>query len=259
MRVSTGDYVMHLDSDDWLLPNALEKLFAEYKSTNADVIVYNYIKACSDGKTTPVHKIKKKVITDEKLKVSHYFLGAAVNKIVKRSLVENMLYGDAVVNAGEDLLYSMEILLAADRICLIPVELYAYFTNKQSLTHTMSWESRINNIANILPHIQNIYIKYKGYEEIKIRCLEYIESDTFLYIVRLLFSGNIENKGIKAIVNLFNILSEGKIDRVNKYKYLLRNKYFCFIQIKSYNELKAVLGIIVRYLICQNKNQENKW
>jgi len=59
MHLSAGDYIMHVDADDWLLPNALEKLLLKCKETIADVVVFNYIIKESKGDTLPVHRINK--------------------------------------------------------------------------------------------------------------------------------------------------------------------------------------------------------
>jgi len=88
MDAATGDYIMHVDSDDWLLPGALEGLFKRCTETNADVIVFNYAREDSEGKRTLVDCIKKEMITTNKIQVQPHFFGTVVNKIVKRSLAE---------------------------------------------------------------------------------------------------------------------------------------------------------------------------
>lgn len=50
MKKSTGEFVMHVDSDDWLQDNSLESLYLKCREVDADVVVYNYIKEDSFGK-----------------------------------------------------------------------------------------------------------------------------------------------------------------------------------------------------------------
>lgn len=44
LKFVTGDYVCHVDSDDWLSANSIAKIAAKIEETNADVIYYNLIK-----------------------------------------------------------------------------------------------------------------------------------------------------------------------------------------------------------------------
>ena len=46
---ATGDYIMHVDSDDWLAPGALEKLARKAMETDADVIHYYVKKVRANG------------------------------------------------------------------------------------------------------------------------------------------------------------------------------------------------------------------
>jgi glycosyltransferase involved in cell wall biosynthesis len=135
MKAAQGDYIMHVDSDDWLLPGALSRLHKKIQETESDVLVFNYVIENIRGDRTLVGKIKKELFTDDKLKVQSHFYGATVNKIVKRSLTENMISGEDSINHGEDLLYSIEILLRAKIICIIPEAYYVYFQNTSSITH----------------------------------------------------------------------------------------------------------------------------
>ena len=161
MKVATGDYIMHVDSDDWLMPGALECLQLKIEQTSADVIVFNYLEENSDGRRIFVNKIKKEQILSDKVKVQLHFYGACWNKIVKRSITKEMLYGQKGINNGEDLLYASEILILARRIALITESLYVYFVNNSSLTKTATNAQRIKTITNITHELSNLLVYYK--------------------------------------------------------------------------------------------------
>ena len=73
MKAAKGDYIMHVDSDDWLLPNALENLFRKCMELDVDVVVFNHVRENSKGERTNVKSIKKETFTTDKLKVQSYF------------------------------------------------------------------------------------------------------------------------------------------------------------------------------------------
>src|SRR5690554_7275643 len=43
LKNSSGDYIIHADSDDLMLSGALESLYYEAKQSNSDIVIGNYI------------------------------------------------------------------------------------------------------------------------------------------------------------------------------------------------------------------------
>jgi glycosyltransferase involved in cell wall biosynthesis len=42
MDIAISDFVMHVDSDDWIEPNTIELLYKKQRETNADIVIGNY-------------------------------------------------------------------------------------------------------------------------------------------------------------------------------------------------------------------------
>ena len=206
MKVSGGDYIMHVDSDDWLLPDAFEKLFRKCLETNADVVVFNFIIRERGGKTRSANWIQKELLTTNKLMVQKYFFGATWNKIVKREHVKNMISGEIGVNTTEDLLYAIEILLRAEKICLIPESYYVYFRHDCSITVTIDPEQNLRNQLIILKQLNKIAIRYDVNNELINNILTYLEKWLFLIIAQIQ-SGNQVNKdkNLEIITQFHNI------------------------------------------------------
>jgi glycosyltransferase involved in cell wall biosynthesis len=206
MKVSRGNYIMHVDSDDWLLPDAFEKLFRKCKETNADVVVFNFIIKERGGKTRLANWIKKELLTDNKLKVQKYFFGATWNKIVKRELVKNMISGKIGVNTTEDLLYAIEILLRAEKICLIPESYYVYFRHDCSITVTIDPEQNLKNQLIILKQLNKIAIRYDVNNELINNILTYLEKWLFLIIAQIQLGNQVNrDKNLEIITQFHNI------------------------------------------------------
>ena len=164
MNAATGNYIMHVDSDDWLLPGALECIFLNIKKTNADIIAFNYVKENSKGEQTFDRKIKKEQISTDKASVQTHFYLACWSKVVKRSLTKEMFYGRKQINYGEDLIYASEILIRSHTISLIPEVLYVYFENNQSLTNTSSRSSVPETLTYVTQQLSNLLDYYKQKE-----------------------------------------------------------------------------------------------
>ncbi|NQU33319.1 MAG: glycosyltransferase family 2 protein [Bacteroidetes bacterium] len=191
MNAAIGDYIMHVDPDDWMAPGALECLQQKIKQTSADVIVFNYIRENTEGKRGFVKKIKKEKISINKTRLQVHFYGAPWNKIVKRSIIKGMIFGQKGINNGDDLLYATEILIRVQKIKLIREFLYVYFLNTSSLTQTATNEDTLKTLANVTHEFSNLLNNYKE-----------TEIAQNLYKLRLQYSIDFISK------NMFNIKRE---------------------------------------------------
>lgn len=167
MKIALGDYIMHVDSDDWLLPGALNGLYKKIKETDADVIIYNYLTEDSNGKRKHIKKVRKEFFGTNKVDIQKYFIGAVWNKIVKRNLVENMIYMNKSINHAEDLLYATEILIRASKFVFVKDFYYVYYKNLNSLTRTTTLQSEYQTLTNITNELTILLNNYNNHDLIK--------------------------------------------------------------------------------------------
>lgn len=141
MKNATGDYVIHCDSDDWVDTNMYQDMYEKAVEQQADIVICDYY--VSDGIT------KKKVsgcyfsnqcalikdILTERISRSVW------NKLVKRSLYEDIGIQYPVNNMGEDMVLILQALLKTEKIAYVSNPYYYYFLNPKSITHQVSLES----------------------------------------------------------------------------------------------------------------------
>jgi glycosyltransferase involved in cell wall biosynthesis len=246
MKVSKGDYIMHVDADDWLLPSTFESLHSKCKKTGADVVVFGIIQEDNAGNTWPGIIIKEELITTDKLMVQEYFFGSTVNKIVKRKLTENMISGTIGVNSSEDLLYSFEILLKASIIYSLPENFYVYFVNTESLTKTVQPEEYIQNQVIILNQIQLIVDKYKPGSQLTENVLNHNEKWLYPMIAQIQFGHQINRHKYLKIISRFRNIPIMSQARVNKLESAMTNKYRCLIEVAKRLGIRTAIGISYR-------------
>lgn len=186
MNVSRGEYIMHVDSDDWLLPGALDNLLAKIKKTNSDVLVFDVVRVNAGGKWIPVNLVKKEVCTSDKIKVQKLFFGSSCNKIVRRPLIETLISGTtAGPNTTEDLLYTIEVLLKSDLICTTPRKYYAYFINTESTTWTVKPDEYLDNQCIILSQLAKIISYFNPGKLFVCNIFKYVEKLILLQALNL--------------------------------------------------------------------------
>lgn len=150
-RLSRGEYVTFVDSDDWVASDMYTRMCQAARDTNADILHCNYIAAMPDKEKKcsslfPAGFYDKKRLTEEVYPNMIYFgtffvYGIAPNvwnKIFRRTLLEKHLFHvPHNVTAGEDGLASYSCMLEASSMYFFDEAFYYYRSNAESITHTM--------------------------------------------------------------------------------------------------------------------------
>lgn len=152
LEKAQGKYVAFCDSDDWVENNMYEEMFNVAEKYNADA-VYSGIQYIDDNRVvTPLAGSKSFKIIDGRNNV-HSFLMDMVAlpptskidrniqmsaKIVlyKKSIIDNnnLKFESERNYICEDLIWNIDFLVHAEKVCVIPKTYYYYYRNLNSLT-----------------------------------------------------------------------------------------------------------------------------
>ena len=153
VEASSGDYIMHVDSDDWIEPGAIEKLARKAIETDADVIHY-YVRKVKDLYQAQMLRFH-----------SHGFM---CNKLMKRSLYASELFWPRY-NMHEDMVLSGQLLARAKTLVLIQEPLYLYRRdNPDSASRVRTSVRRGQSARNFL----DLYEYWKGREDSPVKGFE---------------------------------------------------------------------------------------
>lgn len=161
MEYVTGDYVWHVDPDDWLEKDAVQKIADCIKSKNyPDLIYFDLYKEYPDK--TKVKKQKDFSIEekDEYIRsmYNHHSYGCVWNKCVKRSLyLKNKVYFSKYTYA-EDIYLSSQLVGYAGSIAHLSEHLYHYRKgNPNAITKGNRKRRRGEYALNFI----DMYLKFK--------------------------------------------------------------------------------------------------
>lgn len=244
IKSAVGRYIMHVDSDDWILPDTFTCLQAKIVETNADVIVFNLSQEDSGGNHLFANKIKKEYILNDKSKVRPHFFESCANKIVKKELTENMITGEVSVNNREDLLYSVEILCRAEKICFIPECYYVYFKNTESLTHSITSSLSTQNNIIVLNQLQKIITANNSNSKINGKILNYFEKYIYLDLAKNHFWTKGDKINYLSLANAFSNCILISRFRTFRLKLSIKSGIICLLVIAYLFKLRQVKGII---------------
>ena len=253
IEIATGEYIVFLDSDDYIEPETAEELYNIAEKEKVDFINFGfklYENNCEhisiDYKTEPNKVIDRKGITDylSDFRVEHINLNAG--KFIRRDfLINNNIRFVPGLQVQEDFVFVTEMMLKANSIYFVPKIYYNYYKRDDSLTTKKDRDGIYKQFNEAYLRIKNIYNETGlfGYEE---RLINYFSRYLLSSIKREKYhkvSFSARTKEIKNICNteLYNDVSHNlesvkKNRRDNYYAlklvvFLVKIKQFWFINI----------------------------
>ena len=124
-EAATGELVMHVDSDDYLMPHAVEHLCAKMEETGADIVDGGYVTVTADRESAlipPFHGTKEKYL--KLMLCQNIVFNRIWGRIYRRALfTEGGINSVEGINYGEDYVVVPRLILGAKRACLGRVRL----------------------------------------------------------------------------------------------------------------------------------------
>lgn len=144
VKLATGDYIIHCDSDDWVDVSMYEKMYNHAIQHNSDLVICDYI--ISNGNKES-DKVFTKGITDcsreavfQRLLTSST-LNPVWSAMTKRDLYDGMMF--PVGAMSEDKTIMIQLAWKANKISYLPEALYYYFLSETSILRTHNLKSNL--------------------------------------------------------------------------------------------------------------------
>ena len=168
IKNATGDYVLFVDSDDYLLPNSLSRLMsAKEKYPYTDIVIGNVYEHKYKKKQ---HNINNVLLIKDGTKARRWMLTnefsiSPWNKLFKRQfLIDNNLFFEIGIMA-EDIPWTYVLYTKISSILIIPEVTYGYWYNEKSLSNSYSTTDKTVRsyvigcrIMLCIPYEQELYI-----------------------------------------------------------------------------------------------------
>lgn len=183
---ASGEYVIHVDPDDWIEPTMLEEMYVKAAEQNSDMVVCDYWIE-EKGKSYYIKQrpseLTCSVMLLELLRMQLH--GSCCNKLVKRKLFKKyQIRFPEDLSYCEDLYVNVSLLMNDIKIAYLPKAYYHYVygINSNSLSKSYS-------IKNYFSDLQRKEIFQKLFENnvLQETCMQFIDYS----IVKRAFSGNI--------------------------------------------------------------------
>lgn len=156
-EAATGDFVMNVDSDDYLALDAVEKLVAKQKETGADIISSAYMSRFEDG-TTILHQEPSLNKADclNLMLIQNTLLPHIWARLIRRNLyIENGISSVEGINMAEDLALTPRLIHAAKKIAY--TESVTYYYRDDSSASTFDYRLSIKHVLSLLKANQELW------------------------------------------------------------------------------------------------------
>ncbi len=147
LLVATGDYIVHLDSDDWLEPDALQSLAQKALESGADLIYYDFWKEYGSRRKLDAERTytaaTKQVYMRRLYRDGAY--GYLWNKMARRSLYEGLFFPR--YNMHEDIVVATQLLYKAGSVAQLSKPLVHYRRDNPSASTRVGKKQRRGQMA----------------------------------------------------------------------------------------------------------------
>lgn len=139
-----GDYVLFVDSDDWIELDMVEFLIKQAEEEDAVFVTCSVVK---NDTLSRIESNKKDLWNQEKAVFEFLrhvsFNGSLWNKLLKSSLLHNLAFHSGI-SYGEDALFTWQVLQRVDKVVVTDKQLYHYRMNESSISHGSYGEEKMS-------------------------------------------------------------------------------------------------------------------
>ena len=179
IKEAQGEYIAFVDSDDFIEPEMIEKLYTKAKDNNLDIAMCKI--SLYDNETEEINThawyymlgvfrdFEKDVFSHKDTKEFTCEISVTpYNKIYKTSLIKdnNILFPEGLIFEDEKFFY--DVYLRAKRVSIVDEFLYYYRTNRKGSTVDITKESDYTDLIPIFKQIRETFKETKNYEDYKI-------------------------------------------------------------------------------------------
>ena len=137
-----GEYIGFVDSDDEIHPQMYEVLLENLLTYNADITACQLTQYPPNQKPLYVFSNKPVQIIDSPdeilaaIPAPYLFQGVVTNKLFRHAVINRMRFNTATTSCAEDTEFLTQLAPHIKRVAVTYHQLYGYYTNETSLTHS---------------------------------------------------------------------------------------------------------------------------
>lgn len=226
---SKGNYIYYLDADDYLSPNGFTGLVDKMKERKLQVLGFSSTIARPEKDLVSITDNDKKqlepVMSGYEFLAKYRYRNEVWWYIIEKDYLNQIDLSFDNSRMMEDIRFTMELFLKAQRVAFLPIKIHHYFEHPDSILHTtekVHFNNLIKDFRRTVKEFKPIIARLNTNSTQHINVLHKLkarqESFVFFTIIRFL-------KSDLAYSELNNILSEAKSCNAYPFKYFPNHEY----------------------------------
>jgi len=157
VNAAKGEYILFVDSDDYLDLNAAEVLYKKAKELNLDVLEANYLKVFPTHQTKQENPVFDYVLNGNEFFEEIAFTYAVVwNKLWRKEfLIKNKLAFNKL--SFEDVFFISEAIIVAERVFRIDYPFYYYVVRENSVMTSKVNIKHVKSLIELVKFLEHSY------------------------------------------------------------------------------------------------------
>jgi glycosyltransferase involved in cell wall biosynthesis len=220
---ASGDYILFIDSDDWVEDNMLEKMYSKAMASDYDIVWCNYFLDKENSEVQKEYvKNPNKIQFIKEVFTHRDFTAAWWNKLIKRGIVSRIIFPRA--NQSEDIPTIIQLIYYAENIGFIDDALYHYCLNPESLSQAVNRKSkRLEEIyANLIEAIDFLRAKLGDNMSAGLEP----ELSNYINKIKIDHLSHKESRNIKKLFELYPDSNKNIFFRRNKISFLKKVLFY---------------------------------
>ena len=233
LEISKGEYILHIDSDDWIEQNYFKDMYEIAIKYEADMVISDYYTDFNNGKIFYIQDQKEiKNFKINRIKtIENIFLSKAYpcvwNKLIRIKLYkDNKIKHPKEISLGEDLAVTPRLIYDSNKIIKLNKAYYHYIQNPLSITKTDN-KKKIYDIYEALKINKKFFQNCK--EKISINELMINHLTVWLFQIKYDFN---DKKYTEILNEYINILRKIEIVKLKNTKLKIIKIIFMFFKSK---------------------------
>ncbi|MGG7198605.1 glycosyltransferase family 2 protein [Clostridium butyricum] len=163
IKISTGDYIIFIDADDYLEKNTFIECMNIIETTGTDILKFNFLRECGKYKKKNAFTTESEILIEKKQfnekNIYNQLLSSSDfyniwNNIIKKDILKNIYFNEQL-DYAEDYLFMMQCVFYANSIYITNRYYYHYCINDNSVTQNYNRKMILRKIECIL-YVNNI-------------------------------------------------------------------------------------------------------
>lgn len=212
---TTGEYIVFLDSDDYVDADYLEQIDRKIREENSDIVFIDLIRETPEGAVIRREPMSRFRLLDKNAMIRAQLTGkmpwGGVRKIIKARIVKDNQLRYAPIKVGEESIFSFRALEEAKNVSFQPKAIYHYVDTGTSLTS----KDEVSNSVTVFNYMYS-FLKDSGKLDYYSDTVGSMAVTTVAIIINLLSKKDVSRETIseaREMMAVFAPYYAGKIDK----------------------------------------------